>query len=66
MAYKKFVASEQEFNTDLFGIKAKIDGVLLVEDENGHQKMSAFEIKTGKNKNQQEYIGQVFFYSLLM
>ena len=52
--------------TDLFGIKAKIDGVVLVEDENGDQKMSALEIKTGKNKNQQEYIGQVFFYSLLM
>ena len=52
MAYRKFVASEQEFNTDLFGIKAKIDGVVLVEDENGDQKMSALEIKTGKNKNQ--------------
>ena len=63
---KKFVASELEFNTDMFGLKAKIDGVVLIENQDNKESMAALEIKTGANKNQLEYKGQVFFYNLLM
>ena len=63
---KKFVASELEFNTNLFGLKAKIDGVVLIENKENKESIAALEIKTGANKGQPEYKGQVFFYNLLM
>lgn len=30
--FKKFVAAEQEFNTDTYGIKGNIDATILIED----------------------------------
>ena len=32
----------------MYGIKGNIDGVLLVRDKNGEDKVTALEIKTGK------------------
>jgi hypothetical protein len=62
---RKFVAAEQEFNTCQFGIKGNIDATIFVEDSDKNEKLTALEIKTGKNKNMQ-YRGQVILYSLLI
>ena len=63
--YKKFLAAEQEFNTDMYGIKGNIDAVVLLKDREGQEKVTALEIKTGKSKRN-SYRGQVIIYSLLI
>jgi hypothetical protein len=65
LKYKSFVAAEQEFNTDTYGIKGNIDGTVMVEDQNGIEQLTALEIKTGKHKPP-AYRGQVIIYSLLI
>jgi len=42
------VAAEQEFNTYTYGIKGNIDVTLRVKDQ-GKEKITALEIKTGKH-----------------
>ena len=61
----KFVATEQEFNTSTYGIKAMIDATIFVKDRSNDQKLTALEIKTGKYKHP-SYRGQVILYSLLI
>ena len=48
--YKNFVAAEQEFNTETFGIKGNIDATIMIENRQGEKKLTALEIKTGKSK----------------
>jgi hypothetical protein len=59
------VAAEQEFNTNTYGIKGNIDATILIENKEGHEKLTALEIKTGKHKRT-SYRGQVILYSLLI
>jgi len=49
--YKNFVASEQEFNTDTYGIKGNIDATIMVKNQQNETKLTALEIKTGKRKH---------------
>ena len=63
--FKKFVAAEQEFNTNTYGIKGNIDANILIDDKDGNEKLTALEIKTGKHKRS-SYRGQVVLYSLLI
>ena len=48
----------------MFGIKAKIDCTIVVENEQNEELVTALEFKTGKNKTK-EYIGQVLLYCIL-
>ena len=63
--YEKFLAAEQEFNTQTYGIKGNIDSTIIIQDRKGVLKSTALEIKTGKWK-QNSYRGQVLLYSLLI
>ena len=49
----------------MYGIKGNIDGVILLRDKNGEEKVTALEIKTGKAKRN-SYRGQVIIYGLLL
>jgi len=64
--YEGFVAAEQEYNTNTYGIKGNIDGtILLTHGLAKTKKLTALEIKTGKHKKN-AYRGQVILYSLLI
>lgn len=65
LKFLDFVAAEQEFNTEMYGIKGNIDSTIMVEDPQGNKLLTALEIKTGKYK-QVSYRGQVIIYSLLI
>ena len=49
--YEKFIAAEQEFNTNLYGVKGNIDSTIIIKDRTGNLKATALEIKTGKYKS---------------
>ena len=49
--YEKFIAAEQEFNTNLYGVKGNIDSTIIIKDSKGNLKATALEIKTGKYKS---------------
>ena len=63
--YEKFIAAEQEFNTNLYGVKGNIDSTIIIKDSKGNLKATALEIKTGKYKSM-GYRGQVLLYSLII
>ena len=65
LKFVKFIAAEQEFNTQTYGIKGNIDGTLVMRDKDGKEFSTALEIKTGKH-HQVSYRGQVMIYSLLI
>jgi len=46
--FEKFIAAEQEFNTNMYGIKGNIDSTIVVRTAEGHLRETALEIKTGK------------------
>lgn len=49
LKFVKFIAAEQEFNTQTYGIKGNIDGTLVMRDKDGKEFSTALEIKTGKH-----------------
>jgi hypothetical protein len=63
--YEQFIAAEQEFNTNMYGIKGNIDSTIVLRDPEGNVRETALEIKTGKYKST-AYRGQVLLYSLLI
>jgi len=63
--FEKFIGAEQEFNTFTYGIKGNIDATILLKNAQGEDKMTALELKTGKNKKVQ-YRAQVIIYCLLI
>jgi len=48
LKYNKFIAAEQEFNTNTYGIKGSIDATIFVTDPSNQTRATALEIKTGK------------------
>jgi len=48
--YKDLIATEQEFNSDTYGIKGVVDATILVEDGQRNSKVTGLEIKTGRHK----------------
>jgi hypothetical protein len=49
--YDKFIAAEQEFNTNMYGVKGNIDSTIVLKDRDGNLRETALEIKTGKYKS---------------
>lgn len=63
--FQRFIGAEQEFNTFTYGIKGNIDATILLKNAQGEDKMTALELKTGKNKRP-SYRAQVIIYCLLI
>ncbi len=61
MKMKKVLAIEEDYSSERFGIRAKIDATIEVEEG----KVAALELKSGKYETN-EYRGQVLFYALLI
>lgn len=59
------LAIEEDYSSERFGIRAKIDATIEVKGEDGTNKISALELKSGKYETFQ-YKGQVLFYALLI
>lgn len=49
--FKKAIATEQEFNSPVFGLRGKIDATLkLVHPITNESRMTALELKTGREQ----------------
>ena len=53
ITYDRTIATEQEFNSSTYGIKGKLDATIVLKNENQPdiQKITALELKTGRELN---------------
>ena len=63
--FSKTLATEQEFNSSIFGLKGKLDATIQMSHKESHiKRVTALELKTGRELN--AHRGQVLLYSLLL
>ena len=53
ITYDKTIATEQEFNSAMYGIKGKLDATIVLKnsEDTTQQRITALELKTGRELN---------------